>query len=130
MISLQDLAKQPKDYNTMVARKTGSTLNKVEGVVINKKSGKGYNVVISMDTEEMQPNSMLKVYCNCDDFKFRWAYVLDQKDALLFPSKFRLDPPKSTNPDQVMNACKHIHTFIKSESDKGLKTFSKRKGSL
>jgi len=130
MIELQSLSLAPKDYATMVARKTGTHKHKVDGVVVNKKSGKGYNIEIQMDTEELQKDSKLKVFCNCDDFKFRWAYVLDQKQALLYPSKFLLDSPKKTNPDQVMNACKHVHTFIKSELDKGLKVFGNKQGSL
>ena len=130
MISIQKLMQPPKDFNTMVARKTGSQDYRVDGVVVNKKSGKGYNVSIQMDTKKMEPNSNVKVMCSCDDFKFRWAYVLYTKGALLNPKNFVLEPPNKTNPNQTMNACKHIHTFIKAEMDNTLKTFSKRKGAL
>ena len=61
----------------------------------------------------MQIDSNIKVACTCEDFKFRWAYVLYQQGALLNPKTFQLTPPDKTNPQGKMNACKHIHTFIK-----------------
>jgi len=130
MIDIKLLSKEPKDLNTMVTRKVESRDFIVRGTCVNKKSGKAYNIDIHMDTEEMLPTSKIKVACSCDDFKFRWAYVLSQKGALLNPKNFVLEPPKKTNPDQVMNACKHIHAFIKNELDGKLKQFSTRKGTL
>jgi len=130
MINILQLVKEPKDFATMVPRKTGSIDFIVKGVVVNKKSGKGYNVEIHMDTQKLEKKSNLKVACSCDDFQYRWAYVLAQKGALLNPKRYVLEPPKKTNPDQNVNACKHIHTFLKVELDKSLKTFSGKKGSL
>ena len=130
MIPITELMKAPKDINTMLTRKSNNFDYKISGVAINKKSGQAYNITILMDTKEMSVKSKLKVKCSCSDFKFRWAYVLSTKDALLSPGEFQLTPPVKTNPDNVMNACKHIHAFIKNEMDDKLKTFSKRKGSL
>ena len=130
MILITKLSKEPKDFNTMVSRKVPSIPYVVNGVVVNKKSGKAYNVEIHMNTEELSATSKVKVACTCDDFKFRWAYALDQKGALLNPKKFRLDPPTKTNPDESVNACKHIHTFIKTELAKTLKGFSNRTNKL
>ena len=78
-----------------------------------------------MDTEKLAANSKVRVACTCDDFKFRWAYILYQRGALLHPNRFVLEPPKITNPNMEINACKHIHTFIKNEFNKGLKIISK-----
>lgn len=130
MINIQKLIQPPKDFDTMIARKTRVQDYIIDGVVINKKSGKGYNVAIHMDTEQLTPKSNLKVYCSCSDFKFRWAYVLYKQGALLNPKEFVLEPPKKTNPDNKMNACKHIHTFMKTELDHTLKSFSSKKGEL
>jgi len=130
MIEIQKLANEPKDFNTMVSRKNGTLPFLVKGVVINKKSGKAYNIDIHMDTEKMTAQSKVKVACSCDDFKYRWAYTLHQKGSLLNPKSFVLEPPKITNPDGNVNACKHIHTFIKTELSKTLKSFSTRKNKL
>ncbi len=130
MIQITDLMQAPKDIDSMITRKSNNFDYKVSGVAINKKSGQAYNITILMDTKEMSNTSNVKVKCSCSDFKFRWAYVLSAKDALLSPGEFQLTPPNKTNPDQTMNACKHIHAFIKNEMDDKLKTFSKRKGTL
>lgn len=130
MIHISKIMKPPKDHDTMITRKDNHFDYIVNGVAINKKSKKAYNITIHMDTKEMTPDSKVKVVCNCEDFKFRWAYVLWTKDALLNPRMFQLTPPEKTNPDETMNACKHIHSFIKNEMDKTLRAFSNRKDSL
>ena len=130
MIPVKDLIKPPKDLDTMITRKVNDFDYKVNGVAVNKKSGKGYNITIMMDTKELTMDSNVKVVCTCEDFKYRWAYVLYTKDALLNPKTFQLTPPEKTNPNEVMNACKHIHAFMKNEMEHKLKTFSKRKGTL
>lgn len=130
MIALKKLASEPKDGSTMISRKSASVPFRVEGIVINKKSGKGYNIAVLMDSEKLELTSNLKVSCSCHDFKFRWAYVLYKQDALLTPNQFVLDPPKITNPSENISACKHIHKFMNDEVDRTLKTFSRRKGTL
>lgn len=130
MIDVAKIIQPPKDIDTMITRKVNHFDYKVNGVAVNKKSGKGYNITILMNTKELQQDSKVKVVCTCEDFKYRWAYVLWTKDALLNPKEFQLTPPEKTNPDEKMNACKHIHAFMKNEMDKTLKTFSRRKGVL
>jgi len=130
MINIKKLIQPPKDFFDMVARKGKDDKFHISGIVINKKSTKGYNVEIEMDTEHLTPDSNLKVSCTCDDFKFRWAYVLYEQDALLNPKTFVLEPPKKTNPKGNTNACKHIHTFMKTELDNSLKSFAKSKNRI
>ena len=130
MINIKELYDKPKDLETMVTRRTSEQDYILSGVAINKKSGKAYNVDIQMNTKKLEESSDIKVACTCDDFQFRWAFVLNEKGALLNPKKYVLEPPKKTNPDNVMNACKHIHAFIKNELDGKLKQFSARKGTI
>ncbi len=130
MVDIMSLTVEPKDYTKMVARKLSTDKYNVKGVVFNKGSKNVYNVEIQMDTETLEKTSKVRVSCSCDDFKFRWAAVLHTKGGLLNPNKFRLDPPKVTNPNNVVQACKHIHTFIKNEMDHKLRTISTRRDSL
>lgn len=130
MIDIKKLIHAPKDLATMVTRKSATRAYAVDGIAVNKKSGQAYNISIQMDTETMEVTSKVKVMCTCDDFKFRWAAVLHTQGALLNPKNFRLDPPKVTNPDNIQNACKHIHAFMQNEMAGKLKTFSPRKGTL
>ncbi len=130
MINVQKIIAPPKDFTTMVARKQPSNDYMLNGIVVSKKSGKAYNVEIQINTKTLEANSNVKVSCSCDDFKFRWAAVLHKEGALLNPKNFRLDEPKVTNPNGIQSACKHIHTFMKTEMDNTLRGFSGRKGSL
>ena len=130
MISLKVLSNPPKDGDLMISRKSNTKPFRVEGIVVNKKSGKSYNIAILSDKEQLEMDSQVKVSCSCHDFKFRWAYVLFKQDALLNPREYVLEPPKVTNPEGNVKACKHIHKFISDEVDRSLKTFSSRKGKL
>lgn len=130
MINILDIAAKPNDYDTMITRKVQSAKNSLEGVVLNKKSHKAYNVTIKFDTPQLQKDSLVSVYCNCDDFKYRWAYPLFEKDALLNVRNFQLTPPEKTNPKGELNACKHIHAFAYAELQNALKVFSNKKNSI
>jgi hypothetical protein len=130
MVTIKSLAHAPKDIDTMLTRKVAGQDYMIQGVALNKKSHKSYNIELQMDTKTMEPDSMVKVVCNCEDFKFRWAYVLSEQGALLNPRNFQLTPPVKTNPDETLNACKHIHAFIHQEMKHALKVFSNRKNAL
>ena len=83
-----------------------------------------------MDTEQLQANSQIRCNCTCDDFQFRWAWVLNQKGALLDRQKYVLTPPNITNPKHVLGACKHINEFIRNELIHGVRVFSPKQGEL
>jgi len=130
MIPFQDLTRAPKDADTMIMRKNDTVDYRLTGVAVNKKSGKAYSLEVEMNTKKLEPDSMVKVACTCHDFKFRWAYALDQVGALLNRNMYVLKPAKITNPDNDTKVCKHLHTFMKLELEHMLKHFSKRKGVL
>jgi len=86
--------------------------------IVTSTSGKPYTVLIrtnpDFDLVNWEDNEC-KVYCSCLDFKFRSAYVLYQKGALLVNNRIRLelgqaitDKPKKT-PSLL---CKHSYAAL------------------
>jgi len=71
-----------------------------------------YVVKIECNTEKLQPNSKIKGYCDCHDFRYRQAYCWWVHDALLLPPAFVLQPPEKTNPDCKLRMCKHMATVV------------------
>jgi hypothetical protein len=98
------------------------------GIVVSKQSGKAYSIRIHLDTEHLDNNTKVKVYCNCDNFKFQWAYVLNKYSALIAPQNFILLPPKQTNPDLKIGCCKHIKVFLELAYEKRLRKINMQKG--
>lgn len=84
----------------------------IKGIVISSKSGNAYNILVSMNTPKLTSKSEVKLFCNCDDFKFRWAWVLNEHNALLSPQNFVLTPPKIMNKTHDLGCCKHIKVFL------------------
>ena len=111
-------------------RETSHGNHILSGFVVSKGSGKAYAIQIQMDTEKFSPNSRVKVYCNCDNFKFQWAYVLHKHDALIAPQNFVLLPPKQTNPNMDVGCCKHIKVFLELANDATLKHLNMTKGQI
>lgn len=130
MIKVTDIERFPKEGDDFISRKSSETNHIIKGIVINKRTSKAYNVIIELDTPRLEKDSKAAVYCTCEDFRFRWAAILYTKQALLYPNRFRLDPPKITNPDGISNACKHIHHFVNQEYKMMLHRFSTKKGEL
>lgn len=98
------------------------------GIVVSKQSGKAYSIRIQMDSEFLDANTKVKVYCNCENFKFQWAYVLNKHNALIAPQNFILLPPKQTNPDLKIGCCKHIKVFLELAHEKRLRKLNMQKG--
>jgi len=130
MIPVKDLVSIPKDANVIVSRKNDTKNYKIEGYVVNKMNTSGYNIEVQMDTKRLTPDSNVKVYCSCPDFKFRCAYPLSLEGALLNPNRFQLTPANKTNPNNIMKACKHLHTFMKLEMERKLREFSQIKDEM
>ena len=94
-------------------------------VVLSKKSTTGikpniYTVKIESNTPKLTPQSKIKVSCTCADFRYRLAYCLYEKDALLTPEDYllKLDgeeiKPDKTNPGcSKVRGCKHIKASLK-----------------
>ena len=104
--------------------------HRLNGVVVSKKTTKSYNIVCMMDTQTFQENTSMKVFCNCEDFAFRRAYVLHKYDALLAPQNFILTPPKKTNPNEIVSTCKHIKVFLEKAHDHSLARLNMVKGQI
>ena len=98
------------------------------GIVVSKQSGKAYSIRIQMDSEFLDANTKVKVYCNCDNFKFQWAYVLHKYDSLIAPQNFILLPPKIKNPTLEIGCCKHIKVFLELAFQNQLKRLNMIKG--
>lgn len=74
-----------------------------------KPSPQVYVVKFECNTEKMTPQSSIKGYCDCHDFRYRQAYCWYQRDALLLPPAFVLQPPEKTNPGcGQLRMCKHM----------------------
>jgi len=125
MLPITDFQNIHSDSSKMVVRHGAKIPHHLGGVVVNKKSETAYTINIESDTPELELNSNIKVSCTCDDFKFRWAAVLYTKDALIKPTRFRLDPPKKTNPNMDVGACKHVNEFIIHIMSSKIRGFSK-----
>jgi len=88
-------------------------------VVISKKSTTGvkpsiYSVKIELNTPSFTPQSKVKCYCDCLDFRYRQAYCFNEKGALLNPPNYVIEPPDKTNPGCAnLKACKHIRAALK-----------------
>jgi hypothetical protein len=88
-------------------------------VVISRKSTTGikpslYTVKIESNTPNLTPQSKIKVFCDCLDFRYRQAYCFNEKNALLIPPSFVIEPPDKTNPGcSKMRPCKHIKAALK-----------------
>ena len=71
MIKWQDLIKNvnPRDIEEYSEIREGHSKNNIiNGILFSKKSGKGYNIIVQTNTEKLLDNSLVRVYCNCDDF--------------------------------------------------------------
>jgi hypothetical protein len=94
-------------------------------VVLSKKSTTSikpnlYTVKVEANTPKLTPASKIKVSCTCADFRYRQAYCMHEKDALLVSEDFllKLDgqevKPDKTNPGcKNFRACKHIRAALK-----------------
>ena len=133
MVSWQELSKDINPKDMIDYGEFRETIHKdgiLGGFVVSKQTGKAYAIQVQMDTLELQAASKVKVFCNCDDFKFRWAYVLHKFDGLIAPQNFILLPPKITNPNMVVGCCKHIKVFLEKAHDHSLARLNMVKGQI
>ncbi len=78
-----------------------------------------YTVRIEVDTPKITPQSKVMCSCTCSDFRYRLAYCMNEKDALLAPEDYLLQlngqtiKPDKTNPGcNKFRACKHIKAAL------------------
>ncbi len=94
-------------------------------VVLSKKSTTTikpnlYTVKVESNTPKLTPTSKVKLSCTCADFRYRLAYCMHEKGALLTNEDFLLKmdgqeiKPDKTNPGcNKFRACKHIRVSLK-----------------
>ena len=100
-IKILKLVKEPHRYQASVISIHATT----------KPAPQVYTVKIICDTEKLHPNSKIKGYCDCHDFRYRQAYCWYINDALIMEPAFVLQPPQKTNPNcHEIRMCKHLAT--------------------
>lgn len=122
--------KDLEEFSVFREAENSDTNHMLHGVAVSKKSQKAYNIVCYMDTEKFTEHTKMQVNCNCDDFKFRCAYVLFKHQALLAPQNFVLTPPKVMNPTETLKTCKHIKLFLLLKEKSLLSKISKVKDQI
>ena len=68
----------------------------------------GHNVEIIIMDEKINIHSPVKIYCDCEFFKYNLAYSLHKNNALLHPKNFILSPPRKKNQSLQLSGCKHV----------------------
>lgn len=67
-----------------------------------------HNVEINIIGDTINIKNPVKIYCDCDFFKYNLAYTLYKNNALLYPERFMLRPPRVKNLNMQLSGCKHI----------------------
>ena len=87
--------------------------------VVSDKGNKHYVYIrVAPDFDLTQwKNNKVKIYCDCADFKYRSAYVLNQHEALFLNSKIQSalgpavsDAPRGKHPTSLL--CKHAFAAL------------------
>lgn len=82
---------------------------------VTSGSGKSYTVIIrtnpDFDLKDWE-NNKVQIYCDCPDFKYRSAYILNKRKSLFLNDKIKIllgeslsDAPKSKSSTSLL--CKH-----------------------
>lgn len=84
-------------------------------LLVHSPSGSAYTVIIRLNPDfnlQDWTNNKIKIYCNCPDFKYRSAYILNKHDSLFLNDKVKVelgaaltDAPKSKSATTLL--CKH-----------------------
>lgn len=97
----------------------GKTILKIYYLVfkfeVTSKTGNTYNVIIQTSPDydvQNWKNSKCKIYCECEDFQFRSAYLLGKNNTLFLSDKIKIklgsaltEAPKSKTLTTLL--CKH-----------------------
>lgn len=68
----------------------------------------------SNESDELELNTPIRIYCGCPSFNFEFAHILNDENALLNPEEFKIatrKTPKEKNEFSVLTGCKHIISF-------------------
>ena len=74
-------------------------------IIISGVTNRHNQTIIFLD-KEITYNTYVKVDCDCESFRFEFAYIIN--DSLINPRSYPKVPPKNKNPKGVKGVCKHI----------------------
>ena len=85
---------------------------------VTSDSGKTYDVLVQTspdyDIDQWETNKV-KIYCNCNDFKFRSAYDLNQRGNLLINDRIRINLGQASTDKprrEISPCCKHCFAVL------------------
>lgn len=137
-----DMARQQKSQNCSVnlvkifhELKEESLLDKFKAFFLGKSVIKGYYVIFKLEVTSdsgkkhivlirtepdfnlsIYNNNKVKIYCDCDDFKYRAAYGLNKRNSLLLTSRTssQLGPAITQPPrkQSITLLCKHAYAAL------------------
>lgn len=113
MINFGRLLSFPMKFNNLTKKISEINLQKLQVAqyqnnYIITSFANNHRVEILVLDSKIQISSNVKIFCDCDFFKFNLAFGLNKIGSLLHPEEFRLLPPKSKNTSLTLSGCKHI----------------------
>lgn len=79
----------------------------INNIIINGIAN-NHNVKIIVNDIELRVGSPVMVTCDCDAFKYNFAYGMYKMKSLIDPEHFFLKPSKKKNPSMTISGCKHL----------------------
>jgi len=89
-------------------------------LLVLSDSGKKHSVILRISPEfninRILSNS-IKVYCDCSDFKYRAAYILNEKNGLFLNNRIKINlgsalTEKPKTKTQTTYVCKHVYAAV------------------
>lgn len=118
MLRFRDILNFPSFYSKRQdsIRNVISTITSVNNDLDNKEinitgSTGRYSQSIKIFGNDIIPNSLVQVTCDCESFKFEFSHAVFKNDSLINPEsfgKFLNDKPLNKNKYQIPSGCKHI----------------------
>ena len=118
MLRYRDLLNFPSFYSKrqdsirkVQNRITGVQKNPDEGFIeIDGSTGK-YFQKIRIFGNNIIPNSLVQITCDCESFKFEFSHAVFKNESLINPENFGSDiikKPLEKNKYQIPSGCKHL----------------------
>lgn len=89
---------------------------------VTSDTGHAHTVLLQIDPDFSLKNwssNKVRVFCDCNDFKFRSAYILNRRNSLFSNDNVKLalgqaltDAPKSSNGTRTTLLCKHAFAAL------------------
>lgn len=117
MLVLRNLILLPSFYRDRIQKVKSVRLSNIvfqqqdEGILISCNANDKYTCNLFLFGKKININSKIKVNCDCESFKYEFAYTLNKHNALLDNEmfiKYITKPPRKKNRYLIPTACKHI----------------------